>query len=168
MTSFKVECSRQPHLHPHVRQHSSNPTFHWKHTRPQLKQRVKNLKSFHLNAMLWQTSYLSQCHNLRTFMWRKIEPKSTFVEKRWQISGLHYLGNTFTLLEQYWDTAWALLGQYQETILPTLWQYSGTSLTYVRFFPNSDLGPFIFCHTWHMYISEIYKDSKCQDREERQ
>ena len=22
------------------------------------------------------------CHNLRTFLWRKIEPKSTFVEKK--------------------------------------------------------------------------------------
>ena len=28
------------------------------------------------------------CHNLGAFMWRKIEPKSTFVEKKWQISGL--------------------------------------------------------------------------------
>ena len=28
------------------------------------------------------------CHNLRTFMWRKIEPKSTLVEKKWQIWGL--------------------------------------------------------------------------------
>ena len=28
------------------------------------------------------------CHNLRAFMWRKIEPKSTFVQKKWQISGL--------------------------------------------------------------------------------
>ena len=28
------------------------------------------------------------CHNLRAFMWRKIEPKSTFVEKKWHISGL--------------------------------------------------------------------------------
>ena len=28
------------------------------------------------------------CHNLRAFMWRRIEPKSTFVEKKWQISGL--------------------------------------------------------------------------------
>ena len=26
------------------------------------------------------------CHNLRAFMWRKIEPKNTFVEKKWQIS----------------------------------------------------------------------------------
>ena len=26
--------------------------------------------------------------NLRAFMWRKIEPKSTYVEKKWQISGL--------------------------------------------------------------------------------
>ena len=25
------------------------------------------------------------CHNLRGFMWRKIEPKGTFVEKKWQI-----------------------------------------------------------------------------------
>ena len=25
------------------------------------------------------------CHNLRVFMWRKIEPKSIFVEKKWQI-----------------------------------------------------------------------------------
>ena len=29
------------------------------------------------------------CHNLCAFMWRKIESKSTFVEKKWQISGLH-------------------------------------------------------------------------------
>ena len=28
------------------------------------------------------------CHNLRAFMWRNIEPKSTFLEKKWQISGL--------------------------------------------------------------------------------
>ena len=28
------------------------------------------------------------CHNLRAFMWRKIEPKSTFVENKWQIWGL--------------------------------------------------------------------------------
>ena len=28
------------------------------------------------------------CHNLRAFKWRKIEPKSTFVEKKLQISGL--------------------------------------------------------------------------------
>ena len=28
------------------------------------------------------------CHNLHAFMWRKIEPKSTFVEKKWQIWGL--------------------------------------------------------------------------------
>ena len=28
------------------------------------------------------------CHNLRAFIWKKIEPKSTFVEKKWQISGL--------------------------------------------------------------------------------
>ena len=28
------------------------------------------------------------CHNLRAFMWRKIEPKSTFLEIKWQISGL--------------------------------------------------------------------------------
>ena len=28
------------------------------------------------------------CHNLRAFMWRKIEPKSTFVEKKSQMSGL--------------------------------------------------------------------------------
>ena len=28
------------------------------------------------------------CHNLRAFMWRKIEAKSTFVENKWQISGL--------------------------------------------------------------------------------
>ena len=27
-------------------------------------------------------------HKLRAFMWRTIEPKSTFVEKKWQISGL--------------------------------------------------------------------------------
>ena len=127
-----------------------------------------NLCRFVAKSVIHAVLSWNFCHNLRVFIWRRIEPKSTFVEKRWQISGLHYIGNTFTLLEQYWDTAWALPGQYQETILPTLWQYSGTSLTYVRFFPNSDLGPFIFCHTWHMYISEIYKDSKCQDREERQ
>ena len=29
------------------------------------------------------------CYNLGAFMWRKIEPKSTFVEKKLQISGLH-------------------------------------------------------------------------------
>ena len=29
------------------------------------------------------------CHNLRAFSCSKIEPKSTFVEKKWQISGLH-------------------------------------------------------------------------------
>ena len=127
-----------------------------------------NLCRFIAKSVIYAVLSWNFCHNLRDFISRRIEPKSTFVEKRWQLSGLHYLGNTFTLLEQYWDTAWALLGQYQETILTTLWQYSGTSLTYVRFFPNSDLGPFIFCHTWHMYISEIYKDSKCQDREERQ
>ena len=35
------------------------------------------------------------CHNLRAFMWRKIEPKSTFVEKKWQISALlSYLMST--------------------------------------------------------------------------
>ena len=28
------------------------------------------------------------CHKLRALMWGKIEPKSTFVEKKWQISGL--------------------------------------------------------------------------------
>ena len=28
------------------------------------------------------------CHNLGAFLWRKIEPKSTFVEKKWQIWGL--------------------------------------------------------------------------------
>ena len=28
------------------------------------------------------------CHSLRAFMWRKLELKSTFVEKKWQISGL--------------------------------------------------------------------------------
>ena len=28
------------------------------------------------------------CHNLRAFMWRKLSPKSTFVEKKWQIWGL--------------------------------------------------------------------------------
>ena len=29
--------------------------------------------------------YAIFCHNLRAFMWRKIEPKTTFVEKKWQI-----------------------------------------------------------------------------------
>ena len=32
--------------------------------------------------------YAIFCHNLRAFTWRKIEPKSSFVEKKWQISGL--------------------------------------------------------------------------------
>ena len=32
--------------------------------------------------------YVIFCHNLRAFVWRKIEPQSTFVEKKWQISGL--------------------------------------------------------------------------------
>ena len=32
--------------------------------------------------------YANFCHKLCAFMWRKIEPKSTFVEKKWQISGL--------------------------------------------------------------------------------
>ena len=40
-------------------------------------------------------------HNLRAFMWRKIEPKSTFVEKKWQISGL-YLLLTLHGLKQFW------------------------------------------------------------------
>ena len=33
---------------------------------------------------LWEIlGYLGKfCHNLRVFMWRKIEPKSTFVEKK--------------------------------------------------------------------------------------
>ena len=34
------------------------------------------------------------CHNLRDFMWRKIEPKNTFVEKKWQISSLLQLWQT--------------------------------------------------------------------------
>ena len=28
------------------------------------------------------------CRDLRTFVWRKIEPKITYVEKKWQISGM--------------------------------------------------------------------------------
>ena len=31
------------------------------------------------------------CNNLRAFMWRKIEPKGTFVEKKWQIWGLFHI-----------------------------------------------------------------------------
>ena len=54
------------------------------------------LMGFHCN-LCWFVAksvihaVLSQnfCHNLRDFMWRKIEPKSTFVEKKWQISGMH-------------------------------------------------------------------------------
>ena len=41
-------------------------------------------KSF-IHAVLSRNLF---CHNLRAFMWRKIEPKSTFVKKKWQISGL--------------------------------------------------------------------------------
>ena len=66
------------------------------------------------------------------------------MEKKWQISGLRYLCNTFTLLEQYWDTAWALLGQYRETILTILWQYSGTSLTWCAIFSQLRFRAFHF------------------------
>ena len=37
------------------------------------------------------------CHNLCAFMWRKIEPKSTFVEKKWQIWGLLKVGLVWIL-----------------------------------------------------------------------
>ena len=39
------------------------------------------------------------CHNLRAFMWRKIEPKSIFVEKKRQISGL-YTHNTHSIARE--------------------------------------------------------------------
>ena len=29
------------------------------------------------------------CRNLHTFMWRKIEPKIAYVEKKWQILGMY-------------------------------------------------------------------------------
>ena len=37
------------------------------------------------------------CHNLRAFMWRKIEPKSTFVEKMTNIRSGTTIGRSFEL-----------------------------------------------------------------------
>ena len=33
------------------------------------------------------------CRDLRTFVWRKIKPKITYVEKKWQISGMTFSKN---------------------------------------------------------------------------
>ena len=37
------------------------------------------------------------CRDLRTFVWRKIEPKITYVEKKWQISGMVFPNNLTNL-----------------------------------------------------------------------
>ena len=42
----------------------------------------------------WFYAVLSRnlfCRDLRTFVWRKIEPKIAYVEKKWQIWGMHSL-----------------------------------------------------------------------------
>ena len=36
------------------------------------------------------------CRDLRTFVWKKIEPKIASVEKKWQISGMHTQGSRVT------------------------------------------------------------------------
>ena len=38
------------------------------------------------------------CRDLRVFVWRKIEPKIVYVEKKWQISGMTYRFECFKLL----------------------------------------------------------------------
>ena len=41
-----------------------------------------NLKCFVAKSVIHAVLSRNFCHNLRAFMWRKIEPKSTFVEKK--------------------------------------------------------------------------------------
>ena len=48
-----------------------------------------NLCRFVAKSVIHAVLLRNFCHNLRSFMWRKIEPKSLFVEKKWQISGLY-------------------------------------------------------------------------------
>ena len=56
----------------------------------------------------------SVCNDLRTFVWRKLDPKIVAVEKKWQMSGICWL----TLIGVYWcqlifmmliDTEWCWL-----------------------------------------------------------
>jgi len=39
--------------------------------------------------------------NLRTFVWRKIKPKIAYVEKNWQISGMHILSHEIVKMPQF-------------------------------------------------------------------
>ena len=55
------------------------------------------------------------CHNLRAFIWGKIEPKSTFLEKKWQIEGL--ILATFLLTSDCILTTFWLHSDYILTIL---------------------------------------------------
>ena len=48
---------------------------------------IENLEKFGKNWEILR-NFGKFCHNLRAFMWRKIEPKSTFLEKKCQIWGL--------------------------------------------------------------------------------
>ena len=47
-----------------------------------------NLCRFVARSIIHAVLSQNLCHNLRVFMWRKIEPKSTFMEKKLQLSGL--------------------------------------------------------------------------------
>ena len=47
-----------------------------------------NLCRFVAKSVIHAVLSRNFCHNLHAFMWRKVEPKSTFVEKKCQIWGL--------------------------------------------------------------------------------
>ena len=68
----------------------------WRNFRYKNKQCVQ-LMGFYCNLCRFVAKSVIHAILSRNFMWRKLEPKSTFVEKKWQIWGLR---------SSYWSIKW--------------------------------------------------------------